>query len=101
MNHKSLQANRVEISPIKTGEFVIFKGAGDSGMYIQFVCPCGNCKGHDTLPISADEKVANSSSHCWHWNGDMDKPTLKPSLQRTSECKWHGFLTGGVFVPCR
>jgi hypothetical protein len=41
----------------------------------------------------------------WGWNGDMEHPTLTPSLncvaekdgKPTSGCGWHGFITNGEF----
>lgn len=32
----------------------------------------------------------------WGWNGDLDRPTLEPSINTTSDThNWHGFLTDG------
>lgn len=32
----------------------------------------------------------------WTWNGDVEKPTLEPSID-CEKC-WHGFITAGVFM---
>lgn len=31
----------------------------------------------------------------WKWNGDIDRPTLLPSIHATGH--WHGYLTDGYF----
>lgn len=36
----------------------------------------------------------------WKWDGDEVKPTLTPSIQKLSGCRWHGWLQGGVFKTC-
>lgn len=47
----------------------------------------GRCDGHDRPS--------------WEWNGDLDKPTLSPSiLSRNGPCGWHGYLVDGVWKPC-
>lgn len=61
---------------------------------ILFVCPCG-CGDLTGVPV----RPAPQGPH-WNWNGDKDKPTLTPSLQRLDNCKWHGFLTDGEFRSC-
>lgn len=34
---------------------------------------------------------------CWTWNGDVDKPTLKPSIKTwTADCMCHSFVTDGM-----
>lgn len=38
-------------------------------------------------------------NHCgasWSWNGNLDVPTLKPSLHAVGE--WHGFIRNGFLV---
>lgn len=64
---------------------------------LSFVCPCG-CGSVHRVNAFTDEAAAKA--HGWHWNGNREKPTLKPSLQLHSDCKWHGFLTDGVFAKC-
>lgn len=59
-----------------------------------FVCPCG-------CGVSRCASVSPIDGHpTWQWNGNREKPTLTPSLLCTQGCKWHGFLTDGVFVSC-
>jgi len=59
---------------------------------LQCVCPCG-CGSLHYLSIA----LAAKHAHTWIWNGDTALPTLQPSIQMTSPCRWHGFLTQGLF----
>lgn len=61
------------------------------------ICPCG-CGA--TGAIAFDIPVPGRSGPKWKWNGSRDKPTLTPSILRTSGCRWHGYLTDGVFRSC-
>lgn len=59
-----------------------------------FVCPCGcGCVGSMTI-----RREGQSEKPAWAWNGDKVNPTLEPSIQKTSPCRWHGFLERGWFV---
>lgn len=62
--------------------------ANDRG--ICYNCPCG-CEIQGFIPTTG------GFTHKWDWDGNRDHPTLSPSIQRTAGCKWHGFLTGGVW----
>lgn len=57
-----------------------------------FVCPCG-CG--DICAISIKPVVETG----WDWNGDLEKPTVTPSIKINSG-HWHGYLTAGVFKVC-
>lgn len=67
-----------------------------------WACPCG-CGDLSAVACStaacstAGRKQTADGSPCWSWNGSRDAPTLQPSLLRTRGCKWHGYLTDGVF----
>lgn len=57
-----------------------------------FVCPCG-CGEQSWLP---NEEM---NAHGWTFTGTLDRPTARPSvLQSGLPCKWHGYLTDGVWV---
>lgn len=53
---------------------------------IIFICPCG-CKEIRSVPVSGPR--------AWFFNGNLEAPTLTPSIQVIGECKWHGWLTNG------
>lgn len=57
---------------------------------LSYACPCG-CG-------MVNQIATLGPAHGWTWNGNAEKPTLTPSIQHTSACRWHGFLTDGVFV---
>jgi len=86
-----------ELSPNKPGEFAYVSRYGsdnDDFCGMNFFCPCG-CGGAGMLMF-----VEMDGHPKWDWDGNEDAPTLKPSILRTSGCKWHGFLTGGIFKEC-
>lgn len=53
--------------------------------------------GVTSLLVSTDPSVkkAPDGATIWHWDGNKDAPTLKPSILNPSEGGWHGFLTAG------
>jgi hypothetical protein len=69
--------------------------SGDSHAALNFSCPCG-CGVVHGVPVCRDVKVDGA----WFWDGNVEKPTLTPSIQSLSACRWHGFLTSGVFMQC-
>jgi hypothetical protein len=57
---------------------------------LMFVCPCG-CGSIGDLSIAL-----GYGGPVWKLtNSDYDKPTLEPSVQKTSPCRWHGFMERG------
>jgi hypothetical protein len=59
---------------------------------LDFVCPrsgkyCG------FIAIGYPDKPASTPS--WQWDGNLESPTLKPSINCISGCGWHGYLTNG------
>jgi uncharacterized protein DUF6527 len=58
---------------------------------LNYVCPCG-CGTVGCVPVKIG--IAKDS---WNWDGNLLKPTLTPSIQKHSPCRWHGYLTAGVF----
>ena len=56
---------------------------------------CGNganrlCEIPVTLGAPVDAPIRR-----WHWNGDMQSPTLTPSIGCDNRCGWHGHITAG------
>ena len=56
-----------------------------------FICPCG-CGAICHVPVQP------AVPYGWSWNGSMDRPTLAPSILRTTGCRWHGYLRDGDFT---
>lgn len=49
-----------------------------------------------TRIIPVIQRGTRQGTHCWSWNGDVDKPTLKPSIlsdDGTNRC--HTFVNDG------
>jgi hypothetical protein len=73
------------------GAFYIKKG----GRRIHCECPCG-CGGFMNLPIHLEGETPTVTS--WWWDGNYDKPTLRPSIRDMAACRFHGHLTEGVWT---
>lgn len=58
-----------------------------------FVCPCG-CGATVRIPVKPFDPMG------WTWDGNLERPTLSPSIQRTTGCRWHGWLRNGVLTTC-
>lgn len=75
------------------------KASGGRGIArLEYGCPrtgnpCGGIAiGHPDKPVQR--------SPSWRWDGDIERPTLTPSINCTGGCGWHGYLTAGVFKEC-
>ena len=97
----------------KPGDFAYYVKYGwevdvEYGMEPPFVgmiynCPCG-CGSRGSLPFIKYREPDNPK---WGWDGNVETPTLKPSIRHSvGDGKggmiehWHGFLTNGRFVSC-
>ncbi len=56
--------------------------------------PCGE------IIIGDRHKPARGSAPTWIWDGNVDAPTLNPSINCRGGCGWHGWLRRGVFEEC-
>lgn len=75
----------------------------DATARIEFICPngqyCGVLIGPKSVTRPSAEKLC-----IWGWDGNMEKPTLTPSINCVAEkdgkptggCGWHGFIIKGV-----
>lgn len=73
-----------------------FWWTGNPPMRLTFKCPCG-CGANLGVAVAADPADRGGNHPIWQWNGDLEKPTVTPSIQYLDGCRWHGFLTDGVF----
>lgn len=62
---------------------------------IIYICPCG-CDQLVSLPVATGPK----QDRFWFWDGNKESPTLQPSIRRLDGCKFHGYLTGGMWTFC-
>lgn len=73
-------------------EFYKYQDRYPAGMI--YCCPCG-CERLGALHFRPGNVDGGAS---WEWDGNMDAPTLTPSVLHRDH--WHGFLTAGVWVSC-
>lgn len=61
---------------------------------LQYMCPCG-CGVEGYLGFRPQP-----NSPMWNWNGDLERPTLTPSVHHLMGGKthWHGWLTAGMWL---
>lgn len=79
------------------GEACWMRGPDNVITHLLFVCPCG-CRRVIMIPVNAHGKPPSQPG--WNWNRDEVKPTLSPSILRMDGCRWHGYLTNGVWQRC-
>ena len=119
MKFKSIDTRRVDqktpISDYEEGDYSIrplIKSWGDEVVYDEehwtMYLRCPDCLEVTRCDLSKDPNDDPRHGYLgtyWHWNGDYDKPTLKPSIGVDSQDKgqnwrWHGFLTNGRLEAC-
>lgn len=76
----------------RAGDFFWVGLPGEQPGRMHFLCPCG-------CGVLAGVTVKPVTANGWDWNGDLEKPTVKPSI-RIDRDHWHGYLTDGVFRSC-
>jgi hypothetical protein len=71
--------------------------------HIIFMCPnhkqCAILLGPKAISRTQEDML-----NIWQWNGDVNKPTITPSIncikekdgKPTGGCGWHGFITNGI-----
>ena len=59
---------------------------------------CPGCKMISALPLMKPSLWPRLPGEDWHWNGNIDRPTLSPSIHHVG-C-WHGHLVDGVLKAC-
>ena len=83
---------------VQPGDYAFFVDSAGAVAGMNFMCPCG-CGDKSALCFSTYPKDKPADAR-WIWNGSREAPTLTPSILRTMGCKWHGFLTDGIFKQC-
>lgn len=80
------------------GSFVIEEDR-NSVLRFKSLCPCG-CGSMSFLRVGRGEKPdrEKAGEPTWQWNGDVEKPTLYPSINHIDH--WHGWLIDGVWRSC-
>ena len=79
------------------GDYCFTDNTKDETVGINIKCPgCGN----ESYLQFADTSSTVEKASKWKWNGNKDKPTLRPSLLFNGCCNWHGYLTDGKLKVC-
>ena len=90
MSHEAQQRVRAR----GAGAWEIEARLEDSKWFV-FTCPgCGAVSEVEIIPPGRPA----SASHQWDWDGNLEAPTLSPSLQELGGCRWHGYMRGGSWV---
>ena len=66
---------------------------------LMFVCPgcvAGGPDGYDGLHLLAVN--SNVYRPSWDWDGNLERPTLSPSILTTGYSRCHSFLKNGIFT---
>lgn len=98
MNTESCDCRRVEFGrPAETvdqpGDFCWGDEREDGSRRLYIVLP--GEKSMDAIKVIRGEP---GGERVWGWDGNEDKPTLKPSIH--SPDVWHGHLVSGRLVSC-
>lgn len=75
----------------QAGAFEYYKAGERYPAGMIYCCPCG-CGATGSLAFRPH------ASPSWDWDGDVDAPTLSPSVHHVGH--WHGWLKEGVWVSC-
>jgi uncharacterized protein DUF6527 len=102
MNRESVDCRKVESSEaVKApGDFVFIRNAAGEIEAIDICIPGNEGGSAGALPITRGQARPNVVE--WEWDGNEDKPSLKPSIWRNkpapgkeSRNEWHGHLRAG------
>lgn len=69
---------------------------GPGKAHIFYHCP--RDKGNCSVPLAKPNRLG----YVWRWDGNMDAPTLTPSIncmEKNGGCGWHGHVKGGDWQP--
>lgn len=90
--------SKTALSHAGAGAFAYAGHANTEHAGIVFNCPCG-CGTIAVLPFLA----VQLNQPTWGWDGNVEHPTLRPSIFLSRSCLWHGALDEGIwkrgFVP--
>lgn len=88
MNTESIDCHRVEDIQ-RPGDFKF----SDDRDYLYIWLP--GTTGPDAIRIT---RSPSGNSRAWLWDGNLDRPTLTPSIHVKGE--WHGYLRAGRLESC-
>ena len=57
------------------------------------------CRGGRFANCIVRVTMGEASPPRWHWDGNIQEPTLSPSIGCDSRCGWHGHIIKGEITP--
>lgn len=85
-------------------EFAYTTLAGGSGLnpagidQIVFFCPSAPGR-MCMIGLTLGPQEDTPERRRWHWDGNMEQPSLTPSIGCDRRCGWHGHVTAGKWSP--
>jgi len=73
---------------------------GEPAVTVKLFCavlPGGTYVDIPLRPVPQTDRPLNGG-HSWQWDGNLDTPTLTPSINSTG--RWHGWVRAGRMVSC-
>lgn len=83
--------------PVGTFDIIQHEVQGVDGAtaHIMFTCPGGRRCGVFIGPVFVQRPTPDDLC-VWQWDGNVEQPTIKPSINCVGGCGWHGWITSGV-----
>lgn len=67
---------------------------------IQFWCRGGKRRICSVaLTLGPQQDADGHGVRRWHWDGNMESPTITPSIGCDQKCGWHGGIAAGEIAP--
>ena len=83
--------------PNQPGEFQFRREEEGNPENVRIVFGCPRRPGSScSVPVKG-EALPNGAGP-WGWDGNLEAPTITPSINCVGGCGWHGFITAGKVV---
>ena len=82
--------------PDQPGQFQ-FRREGEKAENVRIVYGCPRRPGSSCSVPVRGESLPNGAGP-WGWDGNLENPTITPSINCVGGCGWHGFITAGKVV---
>ncbi len=83
----------MKLKSSQPGYFEIRGRASEKHGWITYNCPCG-CARPTSLPLYPTS-MFGTGGHGWNWDGNLEAPTINPSIRHLDGCLFHGHLHAG------
>lgn len=91
VDYDALEEQGLDALKAAAGGFEFLKDKTGRISLMVMICPCG-CGNTGGL------KIRPAPSPSWDWDGNLDAPTLSPSVHHVGH--WHGWLRNGIWESC-